>query len=164
MGPRCPHRSLKERRLMRSSCLLCILLVAGCAAPAEMPRGLSDADEATIRETHDALAAAQETEEVTQLGLFFTEDALFIPSTSAPVEGRAAVQAWFTVKAIDNVIEIQELRGSGNLAYLVSTQILTLDLPDWTPVPCTSLSVWEKQMDGAWLIARYAGVCQPQPS
>jgi uncharacterized protein (TIGR02246 family) len=149
---------------MRSSILLSLLLVAGCAPQAELPQGLSDADEAAIRVAHEAFSAAQETEEVTQLGRFFTEDALWIPSMSAPVEGRAAIQAWFTAKAIDNAIEIQEVRGFGDLAYIVTTQTLTLDVPDWVPVPCSSLAVWEKQNDGVWLIARFASVCQEQPS
>ena len=129
----------------------------------EIPQGLSDADEAAIRETHHAFSAAQETEGYTQLGRFFTADALWIPSTSAPVEGRDAIQAWFTVKAIDNEIEIQEIEGDGDFAYMVTTQTLTLDVPEWVPVPCTSLAVWERQVDGAWLIARFASVCQ-QPA
>lgn len=148
---------------MRCSVFFCVLLVSGCAYSGGLPQGLSDADQAAIREAHAAYTAAQETDEVTRLGRFFTEDALFIPSTSAPVEGREAIQEWFTVRAINNVIEIREIRGAGDLAYLVTTQTLRLDVPNWVPVPCTSLSVWEKQRDASWLIARYAGVCQPQP-
>ena len=149
---------------MRSSILLCTLLVAGCAPSADMPQGLSEADEAAIRETYQAFSAAQETAEIRQLGRFFTESALWIPGTDAPVRGRAEIQSWFTVRAIDSAIEIQEIRGSGDLAYVVATRTLTLDLPDWVPVPCTLLTVWEKQADGAWLMGRYASVCQAQPS
>jgi uncharacterized protein (TIGR02246 family) len=149
---------------MRSAVSLFLLAMAGCAPAADLPPSFSEADEASIRETYRALAAAQETEEITQLGRFFTEDALWIPANSAPVRGREAIQAWFTVRALNSGIEIQEVRGFGELASVVATRTLTLELPDYVPVPCTLLTLWEKQIDGAWLIARYASVCQPQPS
>lgn len=159
-----PHPVLEERHHMRSSILLCTLLVVGCAPAPDLHLSFSEADEASIRETYSAFAAAQETEEISQLGRFFTEDALWIPGTAAPVRGREAIQAWFTVRAINSGIEIQEVRGSGNLASVVATRTLTLDLPDYVSVPCMLLTVWEKQTDGSWLIARYASVCQAQPS
>jgi len=149
---------------MRSSFFLAILLVAGCAPAVESPQGLSEADEAVIRETYQAFSAAQHTEEITQLGRFFTEDALWIPSTDAPVRGRTGIQGWFAVQAIDSAVEIEEVRGAGDLAYVVATRSLTLDVPDWETVPCTMLTVWERQTDGTWLIGRYASVCAPQPS
>ena len=149
---------------MRSSFFLAILVVVGCAPTVDLPQGLSEADEASIRETYQAFSAAQHTEEITRLGRFFTEDALWIPGTVAPVRGRAQVQDWFTLQAINSAVEIHEVRGAGDLAYVVATRSLTLELPDWETVPCDLLTVWEKQSDGAWLIARYASVCMPQAS
>ena len=149
---------------MRSVVSLFMLAIAGCAPVADLPPSFTEADEASIREIYGAFSAAQETAEIGQLGRFFTGDALWIPGTAASVRGREAIQAWFTVRAIDSGIEIQEVRGSGDLAYVVATRTLTLDIPDYVPVPCTLLNVWERQSDGAWLIAQYASVCQPQPS
>ena len=149
---------------MRSSIFLSILILAGCAPAVETPLGLSQTDEAAIRETYQAFSTAQGTDEVTQLGRFFTEDAIWIPSMTASVDGRAGIQAWFTVRAVDSPIEIEEIRGAGNLAYVVTHRTLTLDIPDWVPVPCRSLTVMEKQPDATWLISRYASACEAQPS
>ena len=149
---------------MRSAVSFLLLAIVGCAPAADLLPSFSESDEASIRETFSAFSAAQETAEISQLGRFFTEDALWIPATAAPVRGREAIQSWFTVRAINSAIQIQEVRGSGDLAYVDATRTLTLDLPDYVPVPCTLLTVWEKQADGAWLIDRYASVCQAQPS
>jgi uncharacterized protein (TIGR02246 family) len=149
---------------MRSFGLLLMLAMIGCAPAAELPEGLTEADEAAIRETYQAFSAAQETDEIHHLGRFFTEDALWISQMDAPVRGRDEIEAWFQIKAVNSGVEIEEIRGAGDLAYVVATRTLTLDRPDWVTVPCTLLNVWEKQSDGSWLIARYASVCAPQPS
>jgi len=130
---------------MRSVVSLFLLATVGCAPAADWTPSFSETDEASIRETYRAYSAAQETAEVSQLGRFFTEDALWIQGTAGSVRGREEIQAWFTVRAMNSAIEIQEVRGAGE------------------PSPCNMLTVWEKQTDGAWLIARYLSVCQPQP-
>ena len=149
---------------MRSAVSLFLLAIVGCAPTVDLPPSFSESDEASIRETYNAFSAAVETAEISQLGRFFTEDAVWIPSTPTPVRGRAEIQSWFTVRAINSAIEIQEIQGAGDLAYVLATRTLTLDLPDWVPVPCTLLNVWKRQADGAWLIARFASVCQAQPA
>jgi uncharacterized protein (TIGR02246 family) len=148
---------------MRSAVSLLLLAIVGCAPAADLPPSFSETDEASIRETYRAYSAAQETAEVSQLGRFFTEDALWIQGTAGSVRGREEIQAWFTVRTMNSAIEIQEVRGAGDLAYVIASRTLTLDIPDYEPSPCNMLTVWEKQTDGAWLIARYLSVCQPQP-
>jgi len=77
-----------------------------------------------------------------------------MPSGQPAVQGRANVEAWFTVRAIQWDVNILEVEGRGDLAFTRSTYNLILDLPDFTPVTGKTLDVWRKQADGSWLIAR----------
>jgi ketosteroid isomerase-like protein len=135
--------------------IACLVLL-GCQGPPNPGSGLAEADVTAIRKTQDDFAAAVTTDEYTKLGRFFTEDAVWMPRSGAPVEGRAAIESWFTVRALDLNNRILEVDGRSDLAYSRSAFTLKLDVPKFTPVEGNTLVTWRRQADGSWLIARYA--------
>jgi len=78
-----------------------------------------------------------------------------MPQNMPAVEGRSAVEAWFTVRALEWDVNVLEVEGKANLAYTRSAYKLNLDSPGFTPVTGKSLAIWRKESDGSWLIARY---------
>jgi ketosteroid isomerase-like protein len=130
------------------------LVLLACARNGAATAALPDSDAAAIRRTYQALTAAGQTEEYRRLGRFFTEDAVWMPPGGPAVQGRAAVQAWFTVRAKKWDVRILEVEGRGDLAYSRSAYALDLDVPNFRPVTGKSLEVWRKQADGSWLLAR----------
>ncbi len=135
------------------------LLLLGCAAQQQTPAGLSDADEAAIRQLVQDFVTAGETGEHQRLGRFFTDDAVWMPQDQAAVEGRPAIQAWFTVGAIDWDHQLLEVNGSGDFAYVRATSVLHLDIEGFTPYTAKILAVMRRQADGSWLISHYAQSC-----
>lgn len=121
--------------------------------------GLSESDETAIRQLLQEFSAAAETEEVHRIGRFFTDDAVLMPQNGAAVEGRTAIQAWFTVRAIDFDPQILEVNGNGDFAYVRATYTLALDVEGFTPYRGKFLAVMRKQADGSWLISHYASSC-----
>ncbi len=135
------------------------LLLLACAAQQQATGGLSDSDETAIRQLVQELATAGETGEYQRLGRFFTDDAVWMPQDQAAVEGRSAIQAWFTVGAIDWDHQVLEVNGSGDFAYVRATFTLDLDVEGFTPYTGKVLAVMRKQADGSWLISHYASSC-----
>src|SRR6266581_3278759 len=93
-----------------------VVFVSGCGT--KTPGSpLSDADTAAIHQTYRAMTAAGLTNEYKHLGRFFTADAVWMPPDAPAVQGRAAVEAWFTVRALQWDVRILEIDGRGDLAY-----------------------------------------------
>ncbi len=140
--------------------LLALVLfpLLGCVAP-QTSEGLSESDEAAVRSLVQGLASAAETEEYQSLGRFFTEDAVWMPQDQAAVEGRPAIQAWFTVGANAWDHRVLEVNGSGDFAYVRATFTLDLKIEGFTPYSGKSLTVLRKQSDGSWLISHSAQSC-----
>jgi ketosteroid isomerase-like protein len=139
---------------MRPIIAVASLIVLGCAPEGTTLTALPESEVAAIRQAYQSLTAAGVTPEVRNLGRFFTEDAVLMPADQPAVQGRTAVEAWFTVQAVQWDVTVLEVEGRGDLAFTRSAYTLVLDLPDFTPVTGKGLEVWRKQPDGTWLIAR----------
>ena len=141
---------------MRTAVLLFCLGASGCESLDLRSRTLPDADAAGIRDTYRAFTAAAVTEDFRRLGRFFANDAVWMPHAGPPVHGRPAIEAWFTIRAVEFDHQILELQGRGDLAYTRASFTLRLDLPGSTPCNGSALAVWTRQPGGHWRIARYA--------
>jgi len=146
--------TLKVRLKMRSIVAIVSLVVLGCSQQESMLAGLPEADVVAIRSAYRDMTAAGTAGDFRNLGRFFTEDAVWMPADQPAVEGRADVQARFTVGAVQWDIDVLEIEGRGDLAFARSAYTLILDIPDFAPVTGKLLDVWRKQPDGSWLIAR----------
>ena len=144
---------------MRPTLLAASMLLMACAPPAAIPGPISEGDKAAIRSASQAMVEAGITDEVLKMGRFFTEDAVWMPAEQPVVQGRAAIEAWFTVRATQWDVQILEVEGVGDLAFTREAYTLMLDLPDFVQQTGHSLTVWRRQPDGAWLVARESFAC-----
>jgi ketosteroid isomerase-like protein len=137
--------------------LVCVCLFwAGCQAQQSGQTLLTDADAGKIRAAYQAFTMTAVTDEFKHLGRFFTEDATWMPHAGPAEQGRAAIEAWFTVRATDFKHQILEVQGRDDLAYTRASFALSLDLPGFTPCNGKALAIWKRQSGGEWLIADYA--------
>jgi len=144
---------------MRHYASVAALLTVACSSGDTSRASLSQADTTAIQATITALTTAGTTGHYRELGQFFTEDGVWMPANRRAVEGRAQVEAWFTVGAADWQHRILEIAGADDLAYVRAAYSLKLAIPGFVPVTGKVLAVLRRQPDGSWLIARYAFSC-----
>jgi len=119
---------------------------------------LSDEDMAAIKATSEALAAAAVANDAEALAATYTEDAILLPPNAPRVEGRAAIQEYFstfpTVTSFE--INVLEVGGVGDVVYVMGTFSMGLDMGGEEPVIDTGkyLDIRKKQADGSWLFYR----------
>ena len=133
---------------------ICLLLLVGCQA--RQQASLSDSDAAKVREAYQAFTSAGTTDEAKHLGRFFAENAVWMPHAGPAVQGRSAIESWFTVRAVNWDHQIVELEGRDDLAYTRASFTLILDLPNFKPCKGDALAIWKRQPSGKWLITNYA--------
>jgi ketosteroid isomerase-like protein len=134
---------------------ICVVLL-GCESRPSGQNVLTDADAGKIRGAYQAFTSAAVTDEFRHLGRFFTEDAVWMPHAGPAVQGRSAIEAWFTVRATDFKHQVLEVQGRDDLAYTRASFVLNLELPGFTPCNGKALAIWKRQPGGEWLIASYA--------
>ncbi len=140
---------------MRIAILGICVFLAGCQAQQQQVT-LSESDAAKIRETYQGFTGAATTDEFRRLGRFFAADAVWMPHAGPAVQGRPAIEAWFTIRAVKFDHQIVEIQGRDDLAYTRASFTLTLDVPDFKPCSGDALAIWKRQPGGEWLIANYA--------
>ena len=133
-----------------------ILLLAGCQTPGQAP--LSAADITAIRATTEAWLQAVRAGDRAGLAATYTEDAVLMPAHAPDVRGRRNIEAWFEktppVESFD--LEITEIEGFGDLAYVRGTYTVTTVIEGLEPVTDSGkyLDVRRRQADGSWLFIR----------
>jgi uncharacterized protein (TIGR02246 family) len=127
--------------------------------------------EQMIREVHTAWIAAVNAGDVDTLLALMAEDALFLTPGQEPVD-RAAFPAGFTAgftaahaaSRIRCVSALREVTVVGDLAYALSEDALSVALRSGGPsleLRGHRLTVYRKQPDGRWLLARDAHTLIP---
>jgi uncharacterized protein (TIGR02246 family) len=133
------------------------MLTASCA-PAP-PAGITEADEAAIREISDAFIEKVLAKDFDAVVSLYTEDAVLMPpNMPAQSGGREALKAFFAgFPAITEFrFDLDDIDGSGNLAYVRGRYEMTLAI-EGAPAPVQDrgkfVEIRRKQSDGRWLIA-----------
>ena len=92
-----------------------------------------------------------------------TPDAVLLPSGMAPIQGTAAIKAfWFPAKPVTRVtameLAVRDLHGDGAIAVARGEGSLTYTLDGGAPVTQRSwfVNVLKKQINGRWLITQRA--------
>jgi uncharacterized protein (TIGR02246 family) len=103
----------------------------------------------------------------TILGLM-SEDAIFLVAGSPPLRGRTifekGLRGLLKSHRIESTAEIQEVAASERLAYawtLLTVRIIALSGGQATERSGSALSIFRKQANGAWLLARDANLLPP---
>jgi len=156
--------------------VLMSLAILSCQSP--VPTGLSDADKAAIRKGTDtvvAIANASPKDWDAYVRADYTEDAVVLPPDTPPVQGWAAIKSYIVKEGeISSFkIEMLEIEGRGDLAYVRGTYSMTVTVPGATgPTQGTGkyIEIWRKHADGSWKVIRdifnsdLPTPCEPAPS
>ena len=143
-------------RQIRSCSFVSVLLVVGATTVAQ-DSGLSDEDLAGIeRMTHDWLAA-HAARDWDKVATFYTEDAVLMPPFAPIIKGRTAIRDWFSEneKYTSIHIEILEIEGHGDLAYVRGASQVTIRRPRESEISITGkyLDIRRKLDDGSWVVS-----------
>src|SRR5437762_11162770 len=135
---------------------LCAVLLSGCA---RTPAPIADADRDTIRMEVDNFTKAMLAGDFATAASYYTEDAMLLPPNAPAIEGRAAIQNFFTTypKISAFTQKIVELDASGELAWARLTYELTM-----TPAGAKAslndsgktIIIMKKQLNGTWQTSR----------
>lgn len=133
----------------------------GSAAPADAASvaELSDADRRAIESVDAAAARAGVAGDFDAFAALYTEDAVLLPPNAPAVRGRAAIRDFWasvpTITAFD--IDVEEIVGRGDLAYVQGTYVLELTPPGAAePIRDEGkfIEIRRRQPDGSWPLAR----------
>ena len=141
------------------------IALTGCSQ-ANQARELSPADSAAIRATTDRWLTAVRAGKWDDAAATFTEDAtLWIAGT--PYQGRAAIRQFHATMPPWNssrVLHIDDIRGAGDIAYVVGHATVIPDGGGEPVIVSRTLDVRVRQGDGTWLFLRDMVTPIPQPT
>ncbi|UCC85268.1 MAG: nuclear transport factor 2 family protein [Gemmatimonadota bacterium] len=130
---------------------------AGCQPAAQEAGPLSDADAAAIQGVIDALIEADLAGDWDAVAALFADDAVFMMPDRPALEGKAAWRAMVdemqpTIHAV--TVDVAEIEGRGDLAYVRGTYSETLSFGENEPFDLEGKFVWimKRQSDGSWLV------------
>ncbi len=138
---------------------LCFFLSA-CQKEAMVEVGLNDENEAAIRkvvEEYLVLTNAAEKDHTALVEHYYAKDATVLAPNMPSVTGHAALVSFFEeFPPYENFkLEIVELDGQGDLAYVWGTYAMDIMLPE-TEMAMHDVGkyveVWKKQADGNWKV------------
>ena len=147
----------------RAYSLLAVLMpfaILGCGSSA--PTGLTDADREAIRKRADAvvsIANASTKDWDAYVRTDYTEDAVVLPPNSPALQGWDAIKSYILTEGTvsDFRVEMLEIEGRGDLAYVRGTYSMTVTRPGASgPIKDTGkyIEIWRKQSDASWKVIR----------
>lgn len=161
-------------KLGRSTLLVGVLTLAGCAQQAQAPAPTPPpdtraADEAAIHAAVKDWSASAQAKDADKFTSVYAEDAVVMMEDAPDISGKAAIREAITGMmqdpnfalsfAADKVVVAR----SGDLAYETGTYTMTMS--DAKKKPATEkgnyVVVWQKQADGAWKVVRDVPVSDP---
>ncbi|HEY4237462.1 MAG TPA: nuclear transport factor 2 family protein [Gaiellaceae bacterium] len=115
-------------------------------------------DRAAIERAADAYVAAMNAADWERVARSFSEEAVRMPPSEEPHQGRQAIENW--LRGIEELGSYELVRdqidGADGLAYVRGRYAITLR-PVGAPAPISDegdfLEIWRKGSDGAWNIA-----------
>ena len=139
---------------MRTTILLVLLVsISGCRPANDV--SLDEAEIASIR-AMKWLQAHRERDWDT-LAQLDTEDAVMMPPMAPVFSGRETIRDWFEANEGDMRVEVEilEIEGYADLAYVRGTSTVTMGLSTETPVTFTGkyLDIRRRQPDGSWIVS-----------
>lgn len=146
---------MKRRNSLTIVFTLGVLLAACQPAASE----LSEADVTAIKAKTDRYVAAALASDWDVAGKELSSDIVFLPPNAAPVVGHDAAMTYLRnyPKITGFTVNVDEVRGRGDLAYARGTYMISVELPDKSAATENGafLETHRKQADGTW---RYAHI------
>lgn len=115
---------------------------------------LADADVAAIKRMADVHGQALVDHDPAAFMATCADDITFMPPNEEPLTGQAACQVWLEgfPRATSFAVNVEEVDGCGDLAVAHGDAVGTME--DGTLSTFKFLSIWRKQSDGSWRMAR----------
>lgn len=137
--------------------LMAGVAVAAAVAAACGPAALKDEDKAAIRAAVDSFNQYFRTDRDSAVAQEFAENGVMLPPNMGPVEGRAAVLAFFQgFPAIADFTAVAtDIDGSGDLAYVRGTYSYTMPAQGRNPAMQDHgkfVEIRRKHANGRWLV------------
>jgi len=146
-----------------------VLVVAMSVVAGEGCQGkaaLSEADVTAIRDVGATYAKLMNARDFKGVAALYAEDAVIFPPGLAPLEGRAAIQAFLEndTPLSDFRVLLVEADGRQDLAYAREKVTFVAHADGAPPMLGESkvLSIWRKRADGSWEVLR--DIWNPAPS
>jgi ketosteroid isomerase-like protein len=122
---------------------------AGCGAASA---GLSEADKAAIRTASQRYVEADEARNIDGMLQVVSEDAVYMPPSHVPIEGREAIREFVKPHPWEKLSQTPaEIDGRGDVAFVRGAWSVTFN---GKPVTGNYIEIWQKQSDAAWRIIR----------
>lgn len=132
--------------------LALVIAVAACQQPA--PTGLTDADKDAVRAQIEKYRQAVLAADWPAWGNTLASDVFYSPPNMTPIRGRDAAVAWANTlpKFISFTVQLDDISGSGDIAYVRGTYSYEVELPDGTHAADegTFLDVHRRAADRTW--------------
>jgi len=145
--------------LVRRILALFAVLVPALAACRPGPARLTDVDRNAIRDVVANFDKAVLAGDWPAVVAVYAEDGILLPPNMPAVQGRAAIQNFFSAfpKLTAFKQSVIEIEGQGDLAYPQGTYEMTM-MPPGAKAPLKDtgkvIAVWQKQPDGSWRVLR----------
>lgn len=128
------------------------LLFAGCGPAAPAP--LSEKDIAAIESIGTAFKTAMQNGDWDAAAMTYAEDGILFPPNSDAVTGRAAIRDYFSTFPPVTRFELKtvDIQGSGDIAVVHGTYVMTLQPPGMPPVEDHGkwVEMRKRLADGSW--------------
>ena len=136
-------------------CSAFLFLIAACSEPSN--RGLSAEDRAGIEAMTLSWIAAHRDRDWDAVASHYTEDSILMPPFSPIIQGKLTIRNWFAENESHTTVEIDilEIEGYEDLAYVRGTSIVTHEIPGQLPVSFEGkyLDIRRRDVDGSWKIS-----------
>lgn len=131
--------------------------LAAAIAAACQPAALKDEDKAAMRASVDSFNLYFRTDRDSAVAMEFAENGVMLPPNMGPVEGRAAILAFFQgFPAVADFTAVPiDIDGRGDLAYVRGTYSYTMPAQGRNPAMQDHgkfVEIRRKQADGRWLV------------
>jgi ketosteroid isomerase-like protein len=139
--------------------LVGFLAIIGAGCQPRASAGLSEAEMAAIRQTNESFAKSANERAWADLAALYAEDAVLLPQNGEAVNGRAAIQEWFSAfpSFTDFKVETLEIEGRGDLAYVRGAYSMSM-APEEGGEPVADrgkyIEIHRRQPNGGWKISR----------
>lgn len=140
--------------LALAGAILAAIVVPALAQPAEPAGALREA----IVEANRELEARFLDGDMAGVAAMYADDALLLGPRGYRVEGRDAIDAYWTriTEPVNWTLDVFDVRGAGDIAHQLGRSTLVVGDPDSDEVRTSVVDfslVWRRAEDGAWRIA-----------
>ena len=142
---------------MKPIYLLCALVLFSLHAQAPVPAPKKNDADPAIRRINERTAAYINAGQIAEfVDLYFAPDAVWLGRERAAIRGREAIGAFFkagfSAAPINISIEVEKIEQSGDLAYEIGHEVITVTDKDGAKKQHRGkyVAVWKRQPNGDW--------------